>query len=68
MPRKVIVPKNRSAVPEQEEAGEDTEDSEAEDNEKEIDLTPGALSRTDDPEALPQGNGERCTAQPRRRD
>ena len=44
--------KNRSAVPEQEEAGEDTEDSEAEDNEKEIDLTPGALSRTDDPVRL----------------
>jgi RNA polymerase primary sigma factor len=45
-------PKNRSAVPDQEEAGEDTEDSEAEDNEKEIDLTPGALSRTDDPVRL----------------
>ena len=44
--------KNRSAVPDQEEAGEDTEDSEAEDNEKEIDLTPGALSRTDDPVRL----------------
>ena len=45
-------PKNRSAVPDQEEAGEDTEDSEAEENEKEIDLTPGALSRTDDPVRL----------------
>jgi RNA polymerase primary sigma factor len=44
--------KNRSVVPDQEEAGEDTEDSEAEDNEKEIDLTPGALSRTDDPVRL----------------
>jgi RNA polymerase primary sigma factor len=44
--------KNRSAVPDQEEAGEETEDSEAEDNEKEIDLTPGALSRTDDPVRL----------------
>jgi RNA polymerase primary sigma factor len=44
--------KNRNAVPDQEEAGEDTEDSEAEDNEKEIDLTPGALSRTDDPVRL----------------
>jgi RNA polymerase primary sigma factor len=44
--------KNRSAVPDQEEAGEDAEDSEAEDNEKEIDLTPGALSRTDDPVRL----------------
>jgi RNA polymerase primary sigma factor len=44
--------KNRSAVPDQEEAGEDKEDSEAEDNEKEIDLTPGALSRTDDPVRL----------------
>ena len=44
--------KSRSAVPDQEEAGEDTEDSEAEDNEKEIDLTPGALSRTDDPVRL----------------
>ena len=44
--------KNRSAVPDQEEAAEETEDSEAEDNEKEIDLTPGALSRTDDPVRL----------------
>ena len=44
--------KNRSAAPDQEEAGEETEDSEAEDNEKEIDLTPGALSRTDDPVRL----------------
>ena len=44
--------KNRNAAPDQEEAGEDTEDSEAEDNEKEIDLTPGALSRTDDPVRL----------------
>jgi RNA polymerase primary sigma factor len=36
-----------------EEAMEESEDSEAlEDNEKEIDLTPGALSRTDDPVRL----------------
>ncbi|HET9867829.1 MAG TPA: RNA polymerase sigma factor region1.1 domain-containing protein, partial [Nitrospira sp.] len=44
--------KNRIATPDQEEAVEDTEESEAEDNEKEIDLTPGALSRTDDPVRL----------------
>ncbi len=43
--------KSRSA-PDQEEASEDTEESEAEDSEKEIDLTPGALSRTDDPVRL----------------
>jgi len=36
-----------------EEAGEEAEESEAgEENEKEIDLTPGALSRTDDPVRL----------------
>ena len=38
---------------EQDEAGEEAEESEAaEENEKEIDLTPGALSRTDDPVRL----------------
>ncbi|HLZ35605.1 MAG TPA: RNA polymerase sigma factor RpoD [Nitrospira sp.] len=38
---------------EQEEAGEEAEEGEAaEENEKEIDLTPGALSRTDDPVRL----------------
>jgi RNA polymerase primary sigma factor len=44
--------KTRSVAPDHEEPAEDTEDSEAEDNEKEIDLTPGALSRTDDPVRL----------------
>ena len=53
MRRKVIVKlKKPECRPRSEEAGEDTEDSEAEDNEKEIDLTPGALSRTDDPVRL----------------
>ncbi|HEX9156047.1 MAG TPA: RNA polymerase sigma factor region1.1 domain-containing protein, partial [Nitrospira sp.] len=37
----------------QEDSGEEVEESEAsEENEKEIDLTPGALSRTDDPVRL----------------
>jgi RNA polymerase primary sigma factor len=35
-----------------EEASEESEDGDGEDNEKEIDLTPGALSRTDDPVRL----------------
>ena len=52
MPRKVIVLKKTGVPSPNKEAGEDTEDSEAEDNEKEIDLTPGALSRTDDPVRL----------------
>src|SRR5574339_425359 len=44
--------KSRSAA-EPEDAGEDTDEGEAgEDSEKEIDLTPGALSRTDDPVRL----------------
>ncbi|HXH85294.1 MAG TPA: RNA polymerase sigma factor RpoD, partial [Nitrospira sp.] len=43
-------PKSRG---DHEEAGEETEESDAgEENEKEIDLTPGALSRTDDPVRL----------------
>ncbi|HJT20507.1 MAG TPA: RNA polymerase sigma factor RpoD, partial [Nitrospira sp.] len=35
-----------------EEGGDESEDGDGEDNEKEIDLTPGALSRTDDPVRL----------------
>ncbi|HSB46214.1 MAG TPA: RNA polymerase sigma factor RpoD [Nitrospira sp.] len=43
--------KNRSG--DQEDSGEEVEEAEAsEENEKEIDLTPGALSRTDDPVRL----------------
>jgi RNA polymerase primary sigma factor len=44
--------KSRNTV-DQDEGGEEAEEAEvAEDNEKEIDLTPGALSRTDDPVRL----------------
>ena len=39
-------------VAEQEDAGEETDEADAGDGEKEIDLTPGALSRTDDPVRL----------------
>ncbi|HEY5626893.1 MAG TPA: RNA polymerase sigma factor RpoD [Nitrospira sp.] len=45
--------RTKSRSGDQEEGGEETEESDAnEENEKEIDLTPGALSRTDDPVRL----------------
>ncbi|HKT33234.1 MAG TPA: RNA polymerase sigma factor RpoD [Nitrospira sp.] len=46
-------PKARSTAAESEEAPEESEEGDAgDDSEKEIDLTPGALSRTDDPVRL----------------
>ena len=45
--------KPRNTAADQEDAGEETDEGDAgDDNEKEIDLTPGALSRTDDPVRL----------------
>jgi RNA polymerase primary sigma factor len=46
-------PQKPRSTGEQEEAGEDSDEGDAgDDSEKEIDLTPGALSRTDDPVRL----------------